>query len=549
MNKYNAKQYQKVNFLYHMTTFLEILNYHLPSIDITNPAYVLPNNRNTYINRDFIEYGFFNTLFYSIKMYPLLYSKKDKENNKFTILKNAILDNIFVTKDKSNEIEFFFYKTQKLYRALCRFAYICKYKCAKKYDANTDLCMNELSSFKKNQRVELYENKMLYYFRITDIINIIKNALSHSPNFFPEPLKIKNPYTNLPFSKSNLYNIYFAIDKSPFKIPVLYEEFFANQFNLKQFTKYNEHLIREAAIENFCKNAILEQRLYYLYRMMEKNYRITQKIKINKDFPSKKIVEVFERFHFLKMFLYSEYSLIVTKKIDNKKLLKKTLKKFVKLNPLFGQKYIIKKYIRDVSGKYIRLKQETMDNIPNNVTYYPNKGLYFYDKIIECENLNNTPRRRRERQRRINLEQRRSRFEEHIVASPYLFTNESNANNNNNDNNDASMNNNNNNDASMNNNNNDNNDASMNNNSDNTTDASNQVLFNSEQWDAFNTFGIQFHNRRNYDISIVLSDQEDDITTEEEEIYENENVINEQELFDEIANVLEEDDSGEETML
>ena len=532
-----------------MTTFLRILNYHLPGIDVTNPAHVLPSNRNTYINNDFVKYGFFNSLSYFIEMYPLLLkkngestmSKKNKEylkkNNKFSILKKGILDNIFVTKDKSNEIEFLFYKTQKLYRALCRFAYICKYKCAKKYDTSTDLCMNELSVFKKNQTLELYENNMLYHFRITDIINIIHNALSHSPNFFPEPLKIKNPYTNIPFSKSNLYNIYFAIDKSPFKIPMLYEEFFANQFNLKQFTKYNEHLIREASIKNFCKNALLEQRLYYLYRMMEKYYRITQKIKINKDFPSRKIVEVFEHFHFLKLFLYSEYSLIVTKKLDNKTLLKKTLKKFVRLNPMFGQKYIIKKYIRDVSGKYIRLKNENVKNsdIPNNVTYYPDKGIYFYDKIIECENLNSTPRRQRERQRRRNLEQNRIRLQQHIITSPYLFTN----NTNNTNNTDISANTNVNDDHT---------DISTNNTviESLTIEPTNQIVFDNEQWDAFNTFGIQFHTRRNYDISVELSDtdNEDDITTEEE-LYEHEDVINEQDLFDEIANVLEEQEQQE----
>ena len=538
-----------------MTTFLRILNYYLPGIDITNPAHALPNNRNTYINNDFVKYGFFNSLSYFIEMYPLLLkkngesitSKKNKEylkkNNKFLILKNNILDNIFVTKDKKNEIVFLFYKTQKLYRALCRFAYICKYKCAKKYDTSTDLCMNELSVFKKNQTLELYENNMLYHFRITDIINIIHNALSHSPNFFPEPLKIKNPYTNIPFSKSNLYNIYFAIDKSPFKIPVLYEEFFANQFNLKQFTKYNEHLIREVSIKNFCKNALLEQRLYYLYRMMEKYYRITQKIKINKDFPSKKIVEVFEHFNFLKLFLYSEYSLIVTKKLDNKKLLKKTLKKFIRLNPMFGQKYIIKKYIRDVSGKYIRLKNEHVknsDTIPNNVTYYPDKGIYFYDKIIECENLNSTPRRRRERQRRRNLEQNRIRLQQHLIPSPYLFTN------NTPNNTDISANTNVNNDHT---------DISANNTDIEplTTEPTNQIVFDSEQWDAFNTFGIQFHNQRNYDMSVELSDNEDDITTEEEELYEHEseNVINDQDLFDEIANALEEQEeySDDDIML
>lgn len=87
-----------------------------------------------------------------------------------------------------------------------------------------------------------------------------------------------------------------------------------------------------------------------------------------------------------------------------------------------------------------------------------------------------------------------------------------------------------------------------------TTESTNQIVFDSEQWDAFNnTFGIQFHNQRNYDMSVELSDNEDDITTEEEEIYENEseNVINDQDLFDEIANALEEQEeySDDDIML
>lgn len=204
---------------------------------------------------------------------------------------------------------------------------------------------------------------------------------------------------------------------------------------------------------------------------------------------------------------------------------------------MFGQKYIIKKYIRDVSGKYIRLKNEHVknsDTIPNNVTYYPDKGIYFYDKIIECENLNSTPRRRRERQRRRNLEQNRIRLQQHLITSPYLFTNNTDISANTNMNNDHT-------------------DISANNTNIEplTTEPTNQIVFDSEQWDAFNTSGIQFHTQRNYDISVELSDNEVDITTEEEELYESENVINDQDLFDEIANALEEQEeySDDDIML
>ena len=55
-----------------MTTFLRILKHYLPGVDVAYGAYSFPNHRNDYINRDFIKYGFYNTLFYFLRMYPLL---------------------------------------------------------------------------------------------------------------------------------------------------------------------------------------------------------------------------------------------------------------------------------------------------------------------------------------------------------------------------------------------------------------------------------------------------------------------------------------------
>ena len=60
-----------------------------------------------------------------------------------------------------------------------------------------------------------------------DITLIINMSLIHSLNLFADPLCIKNPYNNLPFSKSILYYIYhFIIEKTNLSIKINYTELF-----------------------------------------------------------------------------------------------------------------------------------------------------------------------------------------------------------------------------------------------------------------------------------------------------------------------------------
>ena len=87
-------------------------------------------------------------------------------------------------------------------------------------------------------------------FTTGDIINILNTALSNAPNFFVYPLIAKNPYTNMPFNKSMLYNIYFHIKHSNYTMPLLIHNYFLQNFNLHLFAKENENIIRDNAIRN-----------------------------------------------------------------------------------------------------------------------------------------------------------------------------------------------------------------------------------------------------------------------------------------------------------
>ena len=167
-------------------------------------------------------------------------------SNKFVFLNNAL--NAFMIKEnRENEILDYFCKIQKVYRALNRFAFIIKYNKAK-IVVNTDMELNKINEKDKNILC-LYQEKAKYLFKIFDLIKIINISLTNSYLFFAEPLCIKNPYNNIPFNKSTLYNIYYYLIERPkllvkFNILELFLKFHECNFNLTKFLSNYEYLLR-----------------------------------------------------------------------------------------------------------------------------------------------------------------------------------------------------------------------------------------------------------------------------------------------------------------
>ena len=91
--------------------------------------------------------------------------------------------------------------------------------------------MTPLEEFGEKFKITLVENRTIYYFRLTDVLNIVKRALSNYDDIcIVAPLSVKNPYTNLEFSKANLYNIFFKTAESGLLMPILFYKYFLAEF-------------------------------------------------------------------------------------------------------------------------------------------------------------------------------------------------------------------------------------------------------------------------------------------------------------------------------
>ena len=250
--------------------------------------------------------------------------------SKFSFFKSN-LKNLFMSSEQREEFVKIFCTMQKVYRGFCRMAYLFKYN-RTKLQIDHDLYMNPLS-LTERKVICIYQNGSKFLFSTIELMKIIKNSLQNSPYLFSEPIASKNPYNNIPFNKSNLYNIYFHVKKWNSVVPALFHQFFLSDFNLTLFKRENENLIRESAIEDIVTNGSFDLLYPYTIEMIyENNYR--RKLKISHQFPKDKLIEIFRPY--LRLHLKSKYY-IGRKKIFYAKLIKSKMKIFIKGNPQFGR--------------------------------------------------------------------------------------------------------------------------------------------------------------------------------------------------------------------
>jgi|UniRef100_A0A6C0IKZ8 hypothetical protein len=190
--------------------------------------------------------------FHYENLMDILITSSTKKKSKYENLL-AININPFLSQDEKNEYIRIYNSTQRAYTAMSRFAFIWKYKRAV-VGNSTDMMMNEI---KRGDRgvVEVYQSGSVFLFRTSEVNRIVENSICNTEYMFPAPKTVKNPFNNLPFTKANLYAMYFGMDKMfTAKMPIIFYNYFACNFNLKTFYDKNQTIIRDKGISDYLKN-------------------------------------------------------------------------------------------------------------------------------------------------------------------------------------------------------------------------------------------------------------------------------------------------------
>jgi len=290
-----------------------------------------------------------------------------------------ILENKNIDFEDKIDLFNYFSLTQKFYNSLNNFSILYKKRKAKIFDISCDLYMNNFDTLKPNILFSLFckKDKTIYKFRISDIINIINNALTYDEKFISTPQQIKNPYTNIPFDKGELYYIYFKIKESTLLMPHLFHQLFIVNFDLEQFRLYNECYIREINIRNFIKTDNVTEKHKYILSMINE-YFIYANINIDLFFPPNILVNHFNK-PYLELYLKSLYSFNPDLKFNSSIILMQKLINFKKLNPTYGEPFVTKK--RDSENNiYLIYRYNTTINTESSC---------LLDNLLQNNNANN----------------------------------------------------------------------------------------------------------------------------------------------------------------
>lgn len=258
---------------------------------------------------------------------------------KYDVLKKSALTNMFVETKLKELILDLFGKSQRRFIALLRMRRKTQFKYGRRYSANIDMSLNPLDTLQSKLLIDLIENSTRYTFRLSDLAVIATNALGNSEDMFAMPKKIRNPYTNMPFSLTSLVIIFMTLEDSSIKTPILFRLFADSGFNLSTMELRFDSILREHAIEDIMKSATHEQKHHYIHEMFGMYEREFAGIKVHPSFPASKISEGLG--YLLPYYLRSSYSLSPSTRSHYRATLLNKIFQFVRLNPTWGRLIIV----------------------------------------------------------------------------------------------------------------------------------------------------------------------------------------------------------------
>jgi hypothetical protein len=252
---------------------------------------------------------------------------------------NAILSNPFMNEACKTDFLNVFSVFQKGFSGIQRFVYLTRFNKSHIYNY-TDL-YGDIIPENTKVAITLFQNNTRYIFLLRELMKTITISLTNSLHFFSEPLCCKNPYTNSPFTKSALYNIYFAIRfYSSLKLPHIFHQYFIYDFNLYFFSVKNETILMDEHLTQYLSgdanytNCNIRELVVDVFR--ENNIMF---LNIHRDFPRDQLFRIMKPY--LDIYYASVYTLNNGLSNFYRVVLKYLIIRFMKYNIYFGRKRVI----------------------------------------------------------------------------------------------------------------------------------------------------------------------------------------------------------------
>jgi len=263
-------------------------------------------------------------------------------NRKFSIIQ-YILNHSFLSPQQRDSFLDIFCAIEKIYLWLNRVAHSRKVKRAN-VAVDTDLYFNTLSTSKSNV-FPLYQNNAIFYFTVSDLLNIIQCALCQEweDNFMTKSRMPKNPYNKQALKKHDLYNLYYHMKyKMNSVIPLFFHLWFLDNFDLRKFISNNESILRKLCIRQFIKNVSNTNHMVAedILDMIDE-YKHICKWDIDDTFPKTVLVDCFRPYLYIHYLII--YNVLECSVVDEyETMLENELTKCYEQNPLFGRRKRIK---------------------------------------------------------------------------------------------------------------------------------------------------------------------------------------------------------------
>lgn len=188
---------------------------------------------------------------------------------KYNVLKTRVIQNIFLTKQQKNQIIQFFGIYNHFLFSITFLKRRYKMRNMKVVTFDHTLSMKNMSDIPDNHIVNICENNTTFKLYIFDVRSIIINALQYQRNLFVEPLPPKNPYTNIKFTTSTLYTIYFKL-KNENILPTIIHNFMRCHFDIKLFKSLHFIELQKNAIQSYLKEKTKKEKFDLIKTLLKK---------------------------------------------------------------------------------------------------------------------------------------------------------------------------------------------------------------------------------------------------------------------------------------